>query len=124
MKKSNLDVAYEILDERLDSLSFQELWQEVVRRQGHSEEEAKNLISKFYTNLFMDGRFIALKDNEWALRDRHTFEEAHIDMSDVYSDDEKIDGLEDEDDIEEDFEEEKSDDDSEEDNSLNEDEDL
>lgn len=128
MKKSNLDVAYEILEEREDGLSFLELWREIVKRQEYSDEVARNSIGKFYTNLVMDGRFIALKDNEWALRDRHTFKEAHIDMSEVYSDDDKSEEVDDDGDENNSiFDEEKNDEDSDDEDEnefLNDDEDL
>ncbi len=82
MIKSNLDVAYEIMQKSKSSVPFNELWQEVCKIQGYSEEEAKTKMGKFYTNLFMDGRFVALEKNnwEWNLRDRYTFDLAHIDL--------------------------------------------
>lgn len=89
MIKSNLDVAYEIMQKSEASLSFQELWDEICKIQGYDEEESKSRMGKFYTNLFMDGRFITLGENLWNLRDRYTFDRVHIDMNDVYHDDDE-----------------------------------
>ena len=54
-------------------------------------------MSKFYTQLSLDGRFITLTDNFWDLRSRHKFEQVHLDMIDAYSDeDDEIDEEEEE----------------------------
>ena len=97
MEKSNLDVAYEIMQKRTTSISFADLWKEVCSIQGFSEEFAESKVGKFYTNLFMDGRFITLGENVWDLRDRYTFDRVHIDMNDVYHDDDEEESEEEED---------------------------
>src|SRR5574344_229932 len=102
MKKSMLDVSYEILQKKGTSISFSDLVIEVVKELGMSEEEKKIRISQFYTNLSTDGRFVVLADNFWDLRERVPFEKAHIDMNDAYND--RID--EDDDDEDDDDEEE------------------
>ena len=43
----------------------------------------------FYTNITLDGRFITVGENRWDLRSRHKFYEVHIDMNDIYADDEE-----------------------------------
>ena len=43
----------------------------------------------FYTNITLDGRFITVGENRWDLRSRHKFDEVHIDMNDIYADDEE-----------------------------------
>src|SRR5574344_1848562 len=86
MKKSMLDVSYEILQKKGTSISFSDLVIEVVKELGMSEEEKKIRISQFYTNLSTDGRFVVLADNFWTLRERVPFEKAHIDMNDAYND--------------------------------------
>ena len=55
-------------------------------------EEFENIdedISFFYTNLTLDGRFVNVGDNKWNLRERVTFDKVHIDMNDIYADDEE-----------------------------------
>ncbi len=123
MVKSNLDVAFDVMQKKEGSISFVELWNEICKVQEFSEEEAKSRMGKFYTNLFMDGRFITLGENMWDLRDRYTFDKVHIDMNDVYSneDDEEI---EDEDEDEDLLEDEDEDEDEEKDYESKEDQDF
>ena len=45
--------------------------------------------SLFYTNITLDGRFITVGENNWDLRSRHKFSDVHIDMNDIYADDEE-----------------------------------
>ena len=84
--ESMVDVAYSILKNGPLSMKFKDLYSEVLKLKEMSEEDGKKVISQFYTNLTLDGRFVDLKDNEWGLRERETYDKVHIDMNDVYSD--------------------------------------
>lgn len=86
MPKSLLDLAYDYLSNSTSAVSFAEIWNYVKTTAELSEEEAANKVSRLYTNLMLDGRFVTLGDNTWDLRVRHTFDKVHIDMKDVYSD--------------------------------------
>ena len=86
MAKSLLDYAYDYVSGKTEQSKFQEIWAYCVKEAGLSEEEANQKVSRFYTNLMLDGRFVTLGENEWDLRVRHKFEKVHIDMSEVYSD--------------------------------------
>lgn len=88
MNKSNLDVAYEIV-KNVESISFNDLWNQVAEVQNYNEEEKATKVGKFYTNLILDGRFVNLGDNVWDLRERNTFDKVHIDMSECYSEEEE-----------------------------------
>ena len=101
MEKSLLDYAYDLISKQKEAIPFDKIWEYVVSAAGLSEEEAKAKVSRFYTNLMLDGRFVTLGENLWDLRSSHTFDKVHIDMKDVYSDVEAID------DDEEELEEEK-----------------
>ena len=46
-------------------------------------------LTYFYTNLTLDSRFVNVGDNKWDLRERLPFEKVHIDMNDIYNDDEE-----------------------------------
>ena len=86
MRKSNLDVAFEIVSKRDSAISFNDLWDEIKNIQGIEDDAEGNHIAKFYTALSLDGRFITIGDNKWDLRTRYTFDKVHIDMNDVYVD--------------------------------------
>ena len=85
MAKSLLDLAYEYVSKQSDKSNFQDIWEYCVKEAGLSEEEAKAKVSRFYTNLMLDGRFVTLGENQWDLRSRHKYETVHIDMSAVYN---------------------------------------
>ena len=84
--ESMVDVAYSVLKEGNKQYSFKELFEEVATKLEFSDEEKINRISKFYTNLSLDGRFVTVGNNEWDLRENQTYDKVHIDMNDVYSD--------------------------------------
>ena len=113
-ENSMCNVAYEILKEVNEKVAFSALWETVCDRLGINEEDKKNLISNFYTQLTLDGRFMFLDENYWDLRANHTFDEFSEDSYDSYSDDDDSDeDLIDDDDLSYDEEDEDYDEDEE-----------
>lgn len=88
MEKSLIEIAYEYVSAQKGPVSFAKIWEAVKQESGLSEEQAARKAGQFFTNLMLDGRFVTLSDNEWDLRARQTFDKVHIDMKDVYNDDE------------------------------------
>ena len=86
MKKSLLDVAYEVISNSKNPIFFQDLWVKVNQEEGENPEDKQGKIGKFYTALLTDGRFVNLGDNNWDLREKYTFDKGHIDMSYCYTD--------------------------------------
>ena len=86
MAKSLLDHAYDYVSGQNQPSKFQDIWAYCVKEAGLTAEEAAQKVSRFYTNLMLDGRFVTLGENQWDLRVRHKYESVHIDMSEVYSD--------------------------------------
>ena len=80
------EVAYSYLKETNRKVKFNDLFNVISERIGFTEEEKENLISNFYTNLSLDGRFVTLGNNEWDLRSNQTYDKVHIDMNDIYTD--------------------------------------
>ena len=70
-------------------VDFYKLWQEVSEIKGFSEADKDENESLFYTNITLDGRLITVGENHWDLRSRHKFDEVHIDMNDIYADEEE-----------------------------------
>ena len=97
--KSMLDVAYTIMSKAKKEMTFQDLYEQIAKELTMNDDEKKSHLGEFYTELTLDGRFVALTDNGWDLRARHTYDKVHIDVNDVYSDVEE--GDEDEEDEEE-----------------------
>jgi len=90
-EKSLIDYGFEVLSASKDPIKFIDLFKKSLELSGLelSESELKVKMSKFYTQLSLDGRFITLTDNFWDLRSRHVFEKVHLDMIDAYSDEEE-----------------------------------
>jgi DNA-directed RNA polymerase subunit delta len=86
MSKSLLDLAYDFISTQKDPVPFATICDYIAKESGLSKEELAQKLSRFYTNLVLDGRFVTLGENTWDLRSRHTFDKVHIDMKDVYSD--------------------------------------
>ena len=96
MPKSFLDLTYEFISKQKEPVTFAQICEYVAKEAELSKEEADKKVSRFYTNLMFDGRFVTLGENTWDLRSRHTFDKVHIDMKDVYSDVEAADDDEEE----------------------------
>ena len=89
-EKSLLDYGFDVLSASKEPVKFIDLLNKALELSGLelSDADLKIRMSKFYTQLSLDGRFITLTDNYWDLRSRHVFEQVHLDMIDAYSDDE------------------------------------
>ncbi len=85
MNKSMLDVALEVITKEGHQMSFADLFAAVKTELGLADEEANKHLGEFYTELTLDSHFVALTDNSWDLRDRHTYDKVHIDVADVYT---------------------------------------
>ncbi len=85
IKRSMVDVAYDIMVREKKIFKFNELYSLVATELGFDEDTKTSRISKFYTNLSLDGRFVNLSDYTWDLRANQTFEKAHIEMKEYYS---------------------------------------
>jgi len=84
--KSMIETAYEFMKDHEGEATFASLYNAVASSLEMSEEEKEEHYGIFYTSLTLDGRFVALQDNTWDLRSRHTYDKVHIQMGDVYSD--------------------------------------
>ena len=92
-KVSFVDQAYEILLSRYTSLKdkftpmpFNELLDGVANKSKSTDEEKKEMASRFYTALTVDGRFVIKENNTWVLKEKELYENVHIDMNGAYSD--------------------------------------
>jgi len=65
---SFIELAEQILEEKKQVTSFQDLLAEIGAVLGLPEEETERKMIQFYTDLNIDGRFISLGDNTWGLR--------------------------------------------------------
>ena len=94
-RESKTDIAYRVMLKKKKERNFYDLWEDVKAELAKvaAPEELENIeedISFFYTNLTLDGRFVCVGENKWNLRERVTFDKVHIDMNEIYADEEEI----------------------------------
>ena len=88
-RRSFVDTAYDIVVKNGAELPFATLWNNVCEELGLTQEDRVARVSYFYTQLTLDGRFVTLGENVWDLRIRHTFDKVHIDMNEIYTEEEE-----------------------------------
>lgn len=81
-----IEVSREILHEKGEPMAFADLTNAVQNFLGKSDEEIRERLPQFYTDLNIDGSFISLGDNMWALRSWYPYES--IDEALVHSEEE------------------------------------
>lgn len=86
--RSMVDVAFDLMQAKKKPMAFNKLFKEICEIKGFSGD-TDDKISQFYTNITLDGRFITVGENQWDLRTRHSFAAVHIDMNDIYADDDE-----------------------------------
>ncbi len=100
--ESLVDVAYSILKDHPGEIAFRDLFNLVAEKTEMTMDRKDAAISGFFTNLCLDGRFVTLKNNEWDLRERHTFDKVHVDLNAIYEDIEEDSSIADDDMMDED----------------------
>ena len=81
MKKSMIEVAYQVLTNNDGAMPFVDLWKDVSQEMGFSQTQFEDNIAQFYTDLSLDGRFLNMSQNTWDLRSRHTYSESVMILS-------------------------------------------
>lgn len=65
---SFIEIAFEFLKDSKQPVAFNELMNEMAAALKLSDEAVRAKIAQFYTDLNIDGRFLALGENRWGLR--------------------------------------------------------
>jgi DNA-directed RNA polymerase subunit delta len=65
---SLIEIAYDYLKSTKQPMSFNDLMSQMTTALSLSDEEVRRRIAQFYTDLNIDGRFLALGENRWGLR--------------------------------------------------------
>ncbi|PRO65740.1 DNA-directed RNA polymerase subunit delta [Alkalicoccus urumqiensis] len=78
---SMIDVTFELLTEHNEPEDYSVLINRVAEIQELSDERKKERISHLYTQMSLDGRFVNLGDNRWALRSWYPFEQTEEELS-------------------------------------------
>jgi len=72
---SFIEIAQSILEEKKQGMPFQELTAEIGNFLELPEEELRSRMLQFYTDLNVDGSFLALGENQWGLREWYPFDQ-------------------------------------------------
>jgi DNA-directed RNA polymerase subunit delta len=72
---SLIEIAQYLLAEKKQAMSFQDLLAEIAHYLELSDEEMRSRMLQFYTDLNVDGRFLALGENRWGLREWYPFDQ-------------------------------------------------
>ena len=83
MKKSMIEVAYQVLTNNNGAMPFVDLWKDVSQEMGFTQTQFEDNIAQFYTDLSLDGRFLNMSQNTWDLRSRHTNSESVMDTDSI-----------------------------------------
>ena len=65
---SMIEVAHAILEDRGERMAFADIVNEMQKYLNKSDEEIRQRLPQFYTDINTDGRFISMGENVWALR--------------------------------------------------------
>ncbi len=90
-----IDVAYNLLLDHKEGMSFKDLWANVKSEMGYDDKMASKKISQFYTNLSLDGRFVNLENNFWNLKTHCKYDDIAINEEELQESDdtdEDVDG--------------------------------
>ncbi|WP_353056494.1 DNA-directed RNA polymerase subunit delta [Sporosarcina luteola] len=68
-EESMIDIAFAVLTERREALTLEQLMTEIRELTGMSEKQMKDKLLQFYTDMNIDGRFLAINNNQWGLRE-------------------------------------------------------
>jgi len=63
-----VELAWEILRSKKEPIYFREIMREIQTLRGMSEEAVMDVIARLYTEINIDGRFVCVGQNVWALK--------------------------------------------------------
>ncbi|MEC1624329.1 DNA-directed RNA polymerase subunit delta [Bacillus mojavensis] len=70
-----VEIAHELFEDHKKPVPFQELLNEIASLLGVKKEELGDRVAQFYTDLNIDGRFLALSDQNWGLRSWYPYDQ-------------------------------------------------
>ncbi|MEK3978775.1 DNA-directed RNA polymerase subunit delta [Psychrobacillus sp. FSL K6-2836] len=74
-EESLIDLAFAILEDKKNSLTLTDLFDEIQHYNGLTDEEMASRKPQFYTDMNIDGRFLAIAENQWGLREWYPVEQ-------------------------------------------------
>lgn len=81
-----VDVANDLLKSKKKAVLFIKLWEEVSQMMAFTKQQEEDNIAQLYSDLSLDERFVNVGNNQWDLRERHTYNEVVVDTTDILID--------------------------------------
>jgi DNA-directed RNA polymerase subunit delta len=72
---SMIELAYELMASKKQAIAFKDLVSEIGKLLELTNEEVNTRMAQFYTDLNIDGRFIAVGENRWGLRSWYPYDQ-------------------------------------------------
>ena len=83
IEESMIDIAYAVLAERKEPLTLLQLMDAVRKLNGITERVMRTKLQQFYTDMNIDGRFLAINDNRWGLREWYPVDQIEVETAPV-----------------------------------------
>jgi len=98
MEKSLVEHAYDVLSKHAKPMAFKNIFDQVAKaaKLNLDDSAIKEKMSKLYTVLTVDGRFVSLPGGLWDLKERHSFDVSHKNIDDLFIDDDSEESEDDE----------------------------
>ena len=74
-EESFIELGHAILEEKHESLTLQELMDEIQKLNKFTDAQMKERMLQYYTDMNIDGRFLAISENRWGLREWYPVEQ-------------------------------------------------
>ncbi|SFG23214.1 DNA-directed RNA polymerase subunit delta [Sporolactobacillus nakayamae] len=85
VEKAKVDQFYDILSQSKEPKTFYELT-DMVYKDGEVEADGGESLARLYTTLILDGRFLSVGHNLWALRNWYPLEQREDDIAKTLGD--------------------------------------
>lgn len=100
-EESLIDLGFAILEDKKNALTLTDLFDEIQKLNGFTDEEMAARKPQFYTDMNIDGRFLAIAENQWGLREWYPVEQIEEETAPTVKVRKKKAKVADEDDLEE-----------------------
>ncbi|RAL23349.1 DNA-directed RNA polymerase subunit delta [Thermoflavimicrobium daqui] len=68
IETSMVDIAYDLLKEKGEPIQFLDMFSQISKIKGFTQEDINYYISQLYTDINIDGRFVCVGRSLWGLR--------------------------------------------------------
>lgn len=126
-EESLIDLGFAILEDKKNSITLTELFEAIQKLNGFSDSDMASRKPQFYTDMNIDGRFLATAENQWGLREWYPVDQIEEETAPTVkvrkkksknADDEDLDEIEEDEIVFEEFDEFVEEDDEDEDDEV------